>query len=145
MLRRTRILVAVVVVAVAVALAACHSTPSEKAAKALPGRTFVLQSSSGAGVVTGVTVYVQFTDSGFTASARCNHASGTYSIEQERLVAGVMELTAKGCDPERYAEDDWILKFFSSKPKVAIQDNTLTMWNDTSSLILLDRTVAPAQ
>lgn len=139
---RTRIHTLVAAAVVAVALAACHSAPQPKSAAPLQGRAFLLQSSEGADLLAGTTVYLRFSDGGFSVSASCNHTGGAYSIEQERLVAGVMEQTAMGCDAQRHAQDDWIQKFFSSQPKLTVQGNTLTLSNDTSSLVFLDRKVA---
>jgi heat shock protein HslJ len=102
----------------------------------------LLQSSEGADLLAGTTVHLRFSDGSFSVSASCNHTSGAYSMEQERLVAGEIGQTMMGCDAERHAQDDWIQKFFSSKPKLTVQGNVLTLSNDTSSLVFLDRKVA---
>jgi len=132
----------VVAVTLVATLAACHSTPAPKSASPLPGRTFLLQSSEGADLLSGTTVHLHFTDDSFSVTASCNHMGGSYTLEQERLVVGDMFQTEMGCDTERHTQDDWLQKFFASKPELSVEGNTLTLANDTSKLVFLDRKVA---
>jgi len=123
-------------------LVACHATPAPKSPAGVQSRTFLLQSSMGADLLAETTVHLRLTDNDLSFTANCNHMGGSYTIEHERVITGALEQTAMGCDPERHAQDDWLLKFFASKPKLVLQGNTLTFSNDASSLVFLDRELA---
>lgn len=139
---RMHTFVTVAALTVAVALAACHSAPPPKSPAGLQGRSYLLESSEGADLLSGTTVHLYFADGELSVKASCNHMGGSYELEQDRLVVGSMFQTEMGCDRERHAQDDWLQEFFGSKPKLVVQDTRLTLSNGASSLVFLDREVA---
>jgi heat shock protein HslJ len=138
----TRLCSLIVGATVVATLAACHATPAPKSPAGLQGRAFLIHSSTGADVLAETTVHLRFTNTDLSVGANCNHMGGSYTIEHERVVVGDMAQTMMGCDPHRHAQDDWLQAFFASKPKLVLQGATLTLSNDTSSLVFLDREVA---
>lgn len=50
--------------------------------------------------------------------------------------------TEMGCDPERHAQDDFIIAVLTSRPTLATGTNTLTIASPTVTIELLDREVA---
>lgn len=123
-------------------LTACHSAPQPKSAAGLRGRTFLLQSNVGAPVLDATQVRLSLTDADLSTTASCNHMGGSYKLDGDRLIVGSMFQTEMGCDAERHAQDEWLQAFFASKPRVALRGDELTLSNDTSSLVFLDREVA---
>jgi heat shock protein HslJ len=124
------------------ALTACHAAPRPRSAESLQGRAFLLRSNEGAALLDGTTVHLSVTDTDLSVTARCNHMGGSYKIDDDRLIVGSMFQTEMGCDAERHAQDDWLQAFFASQPHVALRGNELTLSNDSSSLVFLDREVA---
>lgn len=132
----------IAVATVALPLIACHSAPPPKSPAGFRGRTFLLETSQGADVLAGTAVRLHFSDNELSFGANCNHMGGSYSMAQGRVVVGDMFQTEMGCDAERHAQDDWLQAFFASKPKLVLEGTTLTLSNDASSLVFLDREVA---
>lgn len=51
-------------------------------------------------------------------------------------------MTEMGCDPERHAQDDWLVEFLTSRPLIRLVANDLTLERATTVVRLLDSEVA---
>ncbi len=75
-------------------------------------------------------------------SAGCNSIGGTYTVDNDTLVIDDLFSTEMGCDPERHAQDGFIIAVLTSRPTLATGTNTLTIASPTVTIELLDREVA---
>lgn len=110
--------------------------------ESLNDRSFLLQSSEGFTPVTGTTVSVSFSDSGFGFNAGCNSFGGAMSLDGNTLRVGGLGSTNIGCDAARSAQDDWLAEFFLSGPALELNGNALSIENSEATLNFLDREVA---
>jgi heat shock protein HslJ len=109
---------------------------------ALEKRAFLLSSAQGFTPVTGTTVRLHFEDGQLNAHADCNSMFGEYTVRDGTLVVGGLGSTARGCEPGRAAQDQFIGDFLASQPKIALEQNQLTLTGTNATLVLLDREVA---
>lgn len=109
----------------------------------LGGRTFLSTESTHA-LVDGTQVRLQFGDDGpLSATAGCNHLLGEVtSTDDGVLDVGPMGGTEMGCDPDRHAQDEWLMAFLGSSPAWSLDGDTLTLTGETDTLVLVDRMVA---
>lgn len=133
-----RALVALVALAATIA-AACTAAPAS-----LSGRQFLSVDVAGAPrpLVAGTRIRLEFGPTDLGASAGCNHIGGTYRIDGNRLVFDGAGMTEMGCDPERHAQDDWLVEFLGSRPTVRLVVNDLFLESGSTVVRLLDREVA---
>jgi heat shock protein HslJ len=131
---------AAVLGALAILVAACGATP---APPTLDGRTFVSTGVDGHVLVPGTQIVLTFrngTDLG--ASAGCNTIGGTYTLANGVLRVQAGGMTEMGCDPDRHAQDDWLIDFLTSEPRITLLGNDLTLAKDGTTIRLLDREIA---
>lgn len=123
-------------------LAACGSRQQAT----LDGREFLSTSVTDDGapmaLVPGTQVRLAFDDGGLGASAGCNSIGGDYRIEEDVLVFEGGSMTEMGCDPDRHAQDDWLVAFLASRPSVALDGADLLLTSGGTSVALTDREVA---
>jgi heat shock protein HslJ len=93
-------------------------------------------------LVAGTRIRLDFRATTLGASAGCNSIGGDYRIESGRLIFEGGGMTEMGCDPERHAQDDWLVAFLGSKPIVRLQGSELSLDNGATVVRLLDREVA---
>lgn len=129
--------------AFALLLAGCAQQPGA----ALDGRTFLSTGVTVDGepfdLVDGTSIQLMFRDGGqLGASAGCNSIGGTYRIEGGTFVFEGGGMTEMGCDPDRHAQDDWLVELLGSRPSIALAGNDLTLTAGTTVVRLLDREVA---
>lgn len=86
-------------------------------------------------------IRLNFSGSNLGASAGCNSIGGSYRIEGGRLVFAGGGMTEMGCDPQRHAQDDWLVAFLASNPAVRLDGNDLTLESGSMVVTLRDRTV----
>jgi heat shock protein HslJ len=117
------------------------------------GRTFLSTSVTENGqpkpLVEGTRISLRFSDGHeLGAQAGCNSMGGRASFEAGRLVVGDLATTEMGCDPARHAQDEWLARFLTSRPRAHaghranLKAGTLTLENDSSRVVLADREVA---
>lgn len=90
----------------------------------------------------GTRIRLTFTADGLSASAGCNIMGGTYRIDGGKLVFEGGSMTEMACDPQRDAQDQWLITFLVSKPAVQLAGTDLTLDNGRTAIRLVDRTVA---
>lgn len=113
----------------------------------LTGRTFLSESITEGGqdreLVEGTRISLDFTADGqVSANAGCNHLFGDVTVTSERLEVGLMGGTEMGCDPQRHAQDEWLMDFLESSPTWLLDADRLTLTAGDTEIVLLDREVA---
>lgn len=94
-------------------------------------------------LVAGTRIRLSFTDDGrIMAGAGCNSMGGQAEVRDGRLVVADLATTEMGCDPDRHAQDEWLARFLTSKPKVELSGSELTLSGDSTEVRLRDREVA---
>lgn len=126
----------------AIAPMAAGCTP---AAADLDGRDFlsVTVTDNGAArpLVAGTQIRLSFTPGSLGAQAGCNHIGGTYRIDGGVLVFEGPGMTEMGCDPQRHAQDDWLVTLLSSRPTLELVGDNLTLTAGATVVRLADRRV----
>jgi heat shock protein HslJ len=92
-------------------------------------------------LVAGTRIRLTFTSANLGASAGCNSIGGTYRIDGGRLVFEGGAMTEMGCDPERDAQDDWLISLLASSPTVRLAGSDLTLESGSVVVSLRDREV----
>jgi heat shock protein HslJ len=129
-------------------LVACGSRAASGGLNDLRGRTFlstsVTENGTAKQLVAGTRIRLSFDEEGrrIGANAGCNHIGGDARVEDGRLVAGDMAMTAMGCDGGRAEQDEWLVKFLTGTPTIRITGAELVLANSTTEVRLLDRTLA---
>lgn len=118
-----------------------QTTPSGQTSS-LQGRTFLLRSSAGFQPVLGTTVRLGFSAQEVSFNAGCNSYSGPYQLAGDVLTLSGMGGTEMGCDGPRHQQDSWLATFLTSKPRLTLQGNDLTLQDATATLVFLDREIA---
>lgn len=109
----------------------------------LDGRAFLYSSGQGFTPVAGSTVFLSFSDGQVSISADCNGIGGAYRLRSGRLVATELGQTEKGCEPQLLAQDEVLVKFITSRPRLTLEGDTLTLAGDDGvTMVFLDREVA---
>ena len=129
-------------------LVGCGSRAASGGLNDLRGRTFLSTGVTENGqlkqLVSGTRIRLSFGEEGrrIAANAGCNHLGAEARIEDGRLLAGEMGMTAMGCDGGRGEQDAWLAKFLADKPTIRVSGTELVLANNTTEIRLLDRTVA---
>jgi heat shock protein HslJ len=122
------------------------TTPGEATAPVtrgeLDGLQFLLASSVGFEPLAGSTVRLSFRDGQLSAGAGCNHLGGAFQIRDGTLVVTELGMTEIGCDPEQHTEDEWLLEFLTSRPRITREGERLTLTGTSATLTFVDREVA---
>jgi heat shock protein HslJ len=127
---------------------ACGSRAASGGMNDLRGRTFlstgVIENGQPKQLVAGTRIRLSFDEEGrrIGVNAGCNHMGGEARVENGRLVASEMAMTAMGCDGGRSEQDDWLAKFLTGAPTASSTGSELVLTNNTTEIRLLDRTVA---
>jgi len=109
----------------------------------LDGRAFLYSSGQGFTPVAGSGVFLSFSDGRVSISADCNSAGGPYAVRGGRLVATELGQTERGCEPQLLAQDEVLVKFIASRPRLTLEGDTLTLAGDDGvTMVFLDREVA---
>lgn len=114
----------------------------------LRGRTFlstgVTENGQAKHLVPGTRIRLSFGDEGrrIAANAGCNHLGGDASVQNGRLTAQDISMTAMGCDGGRSEQDDWLAKFLVGTPTIRLSGSELVLANSTTEIRMLDRKVA---
>jgi len=131
------------VLSVVILLAACAGGGQRAM---LDGREFLSTSVTEDGapmaLVPGTQVRLAFDDGSLGASAGCNSIGGDYRVENGVLVFEGGSMTEMGCDPDRHAQDDWLVAFLSLRPSVVLDGADLLLTSGATAIALTDREVA---
>jgi heat shock protein HslJ len=121
----------------------CKSDDDRSAVEAqVINRDFVLEDATGYEPVANTVIRVKFSDSELSFSAGCNLYSAAYEIENNVIVVKEMGSTDMGCNAEYATQDEWLSKFFESKPTLTVSGDKLSISSDDATLTFLDREVA---
>jgi heat shock protein HslJ len=129
-------------------LIGCGSRAASGGLNDLQGRTFlstaVTENGQPKQLVVGTRIRLSFGEEGrrIGVNAGCNHMGGDARIEDGRLIAGDMAMTAMGCDGGRSEQDAWLATFLSDRPTIRSSGTELVLANNTTEIRFLDRTVA---
>jgi heat shock protein HslJ len=127
---------------IAIVLAACSAGPGA----GVEGREFLSTSVTEDGapmaLVAGTRIRLAFTDGQLAASAGCNSIGGDYRIEDGVLVFEGGGMTEMGCDPDRSAQDEWLVALLGSRPTAVLDGADLVLTSGATSVALTDREVA---
>lgn len=138
MIRR---LAAVVVLASLVAATAGCSASAPQ----LANREFLSVAVTEGGVakplVAGTRIRLNFTATTLGASAGCNSIGGDYRIVSGLLIFEGVSMTEMACDPDRMAQDQWLVEFLGSKPGIRLAGDELTLDGGSTVVRLMDRKV----
>ena len=102
--------------------------------ESLDGRTFLLDSSEGFEAVQGTTVRLRFQDGSLSLQAGCNTNSGDYAVRDGVLIFENISSTQIGCDPARHEQDEQLVKFLTSKPRLKLDGEQLTLSHADDSI-----------
>jgi heat shock protein HslJ len=92
-------------------------------------------------LVDGTRIRLHFGTTDLGASAGCNSIGGTYRIEDGRLIFEGGSMTEMGCDPDRDAQDQWLIAFLGSRPVARLAGNDLTLESGSVVVTLRDSEV----
>lgn len=108
----------------------------------LDGRTFLFESAEGFEPVDGTTVTVSFETGMVSFYAGCNHHAGDFALSNARLTVTALGSTQIGCDASLHEQDTWLSSFFTSRPRIVVDGDRLTLTGEDATLVFLDREVA---
>lgn len=113
----------------------------------LVGRTFwstaVTDGDEPFELVDGTRIQLRFSADEISADAGCNNLFTAYTLDGDTIVAEGGGMTEMGCDPERHAQDDFVIGFLTSRPTYQLSGDTLSLTNASGQTIeLLDKEVA---
>ncbi len=104
--------------------------------------TSVLDEGADRPLVTGTNIVLRFVEGNLDFNAGCNSGGGPYQIVDGTLVANEFGITEMGCDPDRHAQDQFVIDFLSAHPSISLVGDKLTMATATTTITLLNRRIA---
>jgi heat shock protein HslJ len=111
----------------------------------LAGRTFlsvaITENGAPKALVAGTRIRLDFKDGAISANAGCNQMGGEFQLQNGLLVVANTFTTEMACDPERMAQDTWLLEVLGSKPRLTLTGDQLTIDAGRVVLHLADRRV----
>jgi len=90
----------------------------------------------------GTTVRLGFSAQEVSFNAGCNSYSGPFQLAGDVLTLSGLGGTEMGCNAPLQEQDSWLATFLTSKPRLTLQGNDLTLQDATATLIFLDREIA---
>lgn len=90
-------------------------------------------------LVEGTVINLNVDETTVSLNAGCNHLSGPYTFEDDKLTVTNMGGTEMGCDPARYEQDQWLSEFLGSGPTVSSAGDGFVLDNGTTSMRFVDR------
>ncbi len=104
--------------------------------------TNVVQDGQPFPLVEGTNMTLTFTDGNVRAHAGCNSIGGAFTVEDDELLTTQLSMTEMGCDPERHAQDQFLIDVLSGAPTVTVGGDTLRLATATASIDFIDATIA---
>jgi heat shock protein HslJ len=131
----------------AAVICGCSMLPGVGGAPDVTGRTFLSTVVTVGGIVQplveGTELRISFTADGMlTASAGCNTFAAIYRIDGGVLAISEGAMTEMGCAPALADQDAWLFAFLGAQPLISLDGDELTLEDDVTVIILLDREVA---
>jgi len=142
--RRQERALALALVLAALALVGCGGSDGEDPAvpadpAALDGRSFASTAVTGRELVPGTTVAISFDGGGLSASAGCNAIFGPYRLAEGRIRVASLGETKRGCEPDRLAQDRWLVGFLEAGPEAEAEGEGLTLTGGGATIELAER------
>ena len=131
-------------IALAFILTGCSSTPTASVASLSQHDWSLVEATDADGhldsAVSGGSqppIQLRFQDGRMGVSNACNHISGDYSLNNDRLEVGLMMQTMMACEPTLMARENAIKSRLSRAFKVSYdqQADRLTLINDSGALV----------
>jgi heat shock protein HslJ len=118
--------------------ACAHAEAQTPRPPVLAGLTFVTGDVEGAQDLFATTpITVAFGPAAsIRVSAACNSITGSIRPDGVQLTVEAIEITEKLCDPDRQAQDRWLLELFQASPTWQLRDDTLTIRSAVAALRL---------
>ncbi|MGM1064550.1 META domain-containing protein, partial [Saccharothrix sp. Mg75] len=141
-MRYTAFLMAVLLLTAACGREAAPAGDSAPTGDDLRGLSFTASTGTEQGraraLVAGTTVRVRFTDDGrLVVSGGCNTLSGPVDTGGGRLAVTDPSITEMGCDPERTAQDRFLVDLFTGNPAWRLDGDTLVVGSPDDNLRLV--------
>ncbi|MBF6331002.1 META domain-containing protein [Nocardia transvalensis] len=121
--------------------AACSSQGSSDGPTPM-GHTFVSTKVDGTAIPGGGPLVLTFADGRVSAQAGCNTSSGPVDFDGDVLRVSGLATTMMACPGDRSGADGWQNGLLESAPTWKLDDNTLTLSGNNSTVTLLDKKVA---
>jgi heat shock protein HslJ len=119
------------------------TTPAGDLAAELDGRTFLSTAVSGQTLVAGSQIRLDVDADHLGVSPGCNSAGGAWSLDGDVLVVGDMAMTEMACEPAALMDQDrWVVELLTSRPTLAVDEDTLTVTGGDVTITFTDREVA---
>ena len=122
-------------------LGACQAA----APPSLAGRTFlsvgITENGAPKALADGTRIRLDFKDGAISANAGCNQIGGEFRLQNGLLVLGDLSQTEMGCDPDRMAQDTWLVGVLGSKPRLTLTGDQLSIDAGSVVIHLADRRV----
>jgi heat shock protein HslJ len=119
------------------------TTAAPDPAVALGGRTFLSTAVEGFTLVAGTRITLVFDGPNVSASGGCNQLGSTWALEGTTLVVPPLAQTEMACDPPTLMDQDtWLASVLTSRPSLALDDQTLTLTAQGATVTFVDREVA---
>ena len=126
--------------------------PGSMSVETLTGRSFwsteITEDGEPRVLVDGTRIEIRFDadpDPTIGASAGCNSMGGRYRLDDGVLVATEFAMTEIGCDPERHAQDEFVVDLLTGSPRIELDGDQLVVTRDTPPTVVatfVDRAVA---
>jgi heat shock protein HslJ len=133
-------------VVAALLLVGCGTAAEPRSSGSLDGRSFlstgVTENGEPRELEPDTRIRLSFTAGELTAAAGCNTMGGEYRLDDGVLVVSALRMTMIGCPDPLAKQDTWLSGLLESGPSVLIDGDELTLTSRTTTIALLDRTVA---
>lgn len=119
------------------------TTTTVDLATELGDRTYLSTAVEGYQLVDGTQIQLTFDGANIGASGGCNQLASTWSLESDVLVVSQPAMTMMACEPAALMDQDtWLAAVLTSRPTVALDDDTLTLTAEGTVITFVDREVA---
>jgi heat shock protein HslJ len=110
----------------------------------LDGHTFVATDVEGQELVPDTEFTLTFEDGRLAALAGCNTMMGGYIIPDDILIVDRLAQTQMACEPERMAQDEWVMLLLRNGPTLTRAVGTLTLASEDVTVTFDERSDPPA-
>lgn len=117
--------------------------PGGLTTEVLDGHAYVSRQVTGHDLVAGTAIRLSFDGSTMGAGAGCNSLSGRYAVSGGTLRwAGDVAMTEMGCDPDREAQDRWLVELLTSGAQAVLEGDNLVLRAGDVTVALVDEQAA---
>ena len=118
------------------ALVGCGGDAGAPVTDDLVGRSFVVSGVDGHTTVDGTEITVAFDEDVILVNAGCNSMRGGYSVDGGTLAVSALAATRMMCEDALMEQEAWVSTFLSSAPTIDLDDGTMTLTSDSSTMTL---------